>query len=137
MARVPHAIVWVSLRAVLAIHSDLIAEHGGLSGGPKFSALESALARPQQLRSYAKRPLSLEQLAAAYGHALARDHCFPDGNKRIALAVMDVFLQLNGRELTAEEVDAAQTVQQLAAGDLSEEGLAVWIASHTARRSPR
>lgn len=75
--------------------------------------------------------LSLERLAAAYGYSLARNHCFADGNKRIALAVIDVFLQLNGRELTAEEVDAAEVIQSLAAGKLTEDELAAWISEHS------
>jgi hypothetical protein len=49
---------------------------------------------------------------------------------RIALAVIDVFLQLNGRELTAEEVDAAEIIQSVAAGKLTEDELAAWICEH-------
>ena len=60
------------------------------------------------------RPVSLE--VAAYGYALARGHCFTDGNKRVALAVIDVFLRMNGSELTASEPDAVVTLQALAAG---------------------
>jgi len=48
-----------------------------------------------------------QRLAAAYGFALARGHGFPDGNERVALAVIDVFLRMNGLELTAKEADAA------------------------------
>jgi death-on-curing protein len=124
--------VWVPVRAVVAIQLELIAEHGGLGGPPRIAALEAALARPKQQFSYATSPPSLERLAAAYGYALARNHCFPDGNKRVALAVIDVFLQLNGRELLAEEVDAANAMQRVAAGDLTEEQLADWIAAHAA-----
>jgi|SRR5271165_777979 len=113
------------------MHVELIAEHGGLAGPPRLAELEAALARPQQQYSYATQPLSLEQLAAAYGFALARNHCFPDGNKRVALAVIDVFLQLNGRELLAEEVDAANTMQSVASGELTEAELAAWIAAHS------
>jgi prophage maintenance system killer protein len=52
----------------------------------------------------------------------------------MALAVIDVFLQLNGRELSAEEVDAANTMQCVASGDLTEEQLADWIAAHATAR---
>jgi death-on-curing protein len=55
-------------------------------------------------------------LVAAYGYALARGHCFTDCNKRVALAVIDVFLRMNGSELTASEPDAVVTLQALAAG---------------------
>jgi death on curing protein len=123
--------VWVPSRAVLAMHVELIAEHGGLAGPPRLAELEAALARPQQQFSYATKASSLAQLAAAYGCALARNHCFPDGNKRVALAVMDVFRQLNGRELLAEEADAALTMQSVASGEMTEAELSAWIAAHS------
>jgi len=124
--------VWVPVRAVVAMQLELIAEHSGLAGPPRAAELEAALTRPQHQFSCANPRPSPERLAAAYGFALARSHCFPDGNKRVALAVIDVFLQLNGRELLAKEVDAADTMQRVAAGDLTEEQLAEWIAAHAA-----
>jgi death-on-curing protein len=123
--------VWVPLRAVIAIQGDLIAEHGGLAGPPRLGDLEAALGRPLNLHAYSESPPSPQQLAAAYGFALTRGHCFPDGNKRVALAIIDVFLRMNGLELTAEEMDAADTIQALAAGDLTEDALTEWIVAHT------
>jgi death-on-curing protein len=123
--------VWVPLRAVIAIQIELIAEHGGLVGPSRQADLEAAVGRPAQLYAYAEPAPSLACLAAAYGFALARGHCFPDGNKRVALATIDVFLRLNGLELTANEMDAVVIIQSLAAGDLSEEQLAEWIATHS------
>jgi len=124
--------IWVPLRAVVAIQGELIAEHGGLSGPPRHGDLEAALGRPVNLHAYSETAPSLPRLAAAYGFALARGHCFPDGNKRIALAIVDVFLRLNGSELTADEMDAVDTIQALAAGDLTEDQLTEWIAGHAA-----
>jgi death on curing protein len=125
---------WVPLRSVIAIQGELIAEHGGLAGPPRQGDLEAALGRPVNLHAYSESPPSLPRLAAAYGFALARGHCFPDGNKRVALAVMDVFLRMNGIELTATEMDAVDTIQALAAGDFSEEQLAEWIAANSSPR---
>ena len=124
---------WVPLRAVVAIQRELIAEHGGLNGPPRQGDLEAALGRPVNLHAYSETAPALARLAAAYGFALARGHCFPDGNKRIALATVDVFLRLNGMELTADELDAVSTIQSLAAGELSEDQLAEWIAANSAR----
>jgi death on curing protein len=125
---------WVPLRAVIAIQAELIAEHGGLTGPPRQGDLEAALGRPVDLHAYSESPQTLSRLAAAYGFALARGHCFPDGNKRVALAVIDVFLRMNGTALTADELDAVSTIQSLAAGDLTEDQLAEWIAANSAER---
>lgn len=126
--------VWVPVRAVITIQGELIAEHGGLSGPPRQGDLEAALARPLNLHAYADTKPTLSRLAAAYGFALARGHCFPDGNKRIAFAVVDVFLRMNGHEMTADETDAAATIQFLAAGELTEDEFAGWIESNSAVR---
>lgn len=126
--------VWVPPRAVIAIQAELIAEYGGLAGPPRVNDLEAALARPRHLLAYADAPPTLARLAAAYGFALARGHCFPDGNKRTALAIIDVFLRLNDRELTATEENAASTIQELAAGELTEAALADWIDSNSKPR---
>jgi len=122
--------VWIPEAAIRAMHAELLQEHGGLGGAVDDHALGATLARPQQLAHYSNQPVTLSQLAAAYGCGFAKNHCFPDGNKRIALVVIDVFLQLNGQELTASEPDAAVTVQALAAGELTEEALASWIADN-------
>jgi death on curing protein len=112
------------------MHAKLLTEFGGLPGMPRETLLQSALARPQQLLAHGTPAPSMAQLAAAYGFALARSHCFSDGNKRIALAVIDVFLRINGSELTASEADAVDAIRSLAAGDLSEQDFAAWIAAH-------
>ena len=125
--------IWVPLRAVVAIQGELIAEHGGLSGPPRQGDLEAELGRPANLHAHAETTPSMPRLAAAYGFALARRHCFPDGNKRVALAIIDVFLRMNGMALTADELDAVSTIQSLAAGELTEDQLAEWIAANSAK----
>lgn len=126
--------VWVSTDAVAAMRGELAAQHGGLRGLPRRDDLETALARPGHLLACASDPPSLARLAAAYGYAVARGHCFRDGNEGMALAIMDVFLQLNGHELAAPEAGAAGTLSRLAAGELTEGELAEWVAAHMGAR---
>ena len=45
----------------------------------------------------------------------------------MALAIIDVFMQLNGFELMVREEDAVLTIRSLAAGELNEAELADWI----------
>ena len=124
---------WVPLRAVISIQAELIAEHGGLTGPPRQGDMEAALGRPVNLHAYSESRPTLPRLAAAYGFALARGQCFPDGNKRDALAIIDVFLRMNAMALTADELDAVSTIQSLAAGELTEDQLADWIAANSAK----
>ena len=123
---------WIPEAAIRAIHAELLAEHGGLDGPVNEDMLGATLARPQHLDTYTSPAASLFQLDAAYGFGFAKNHCFKDGNKRISLAAMDVFLQMNGYELTAPEADAVIVIVALAAGDMSEDKLAHWLETNAA-----
>jgi len=95
-----------TLHAVAAMHAELIAEHGACWARADRSAGSGSWA-PQHQHSYSKpRPRLGASLRLWY--SLARNHCFADGNKRIALAVIGRVPAIDGRELTAEEVDAAE-----------------------------
>lgn len=113
-----------------AIHTDMLLTHGGMPGLRDENGLESALARPRQRLSYDPET-DLAALAAAYGHGLARNHPYNDGNKRVAFVVMAVFLRLNGYELLASETDVVTTIVALASGELEEETLANWIRGNS------
>lgn len=68
--------------------------------------------------------------AAAYGYHLCKNHPFVDGNKRVALVVLDIFLQKNGWELTAIEEEAYVKMMDLADGRLSKAHLPKWLKEH-------
>ena len=122
---------WIAAEAARAIHAELVAEHGGAPGIRDANLLEATLARPRNLLAYGKP--SLAELAAAYGYAFARNHPFVDGNKRMALAAIDVFLQLNGHELGASVESAAAAIRALAEGGLSENELGRWVHENSRR----
>jgi len=118
--------VWVLPAVVSAVHQMLLSEHGGLPGLRDEALLDSALNRPKQRFRYDSQ-VSVVELGASYSYGLAMNHPFVDGNKRIALAVGAIFLELNGHVLDASEAEAVVIFQQLAAGDLTEEALAAWF----------
>ncbi|HEX8165875.1 MAG TPA: type II toxin-antitoxin system death-on-curing family toxin [Beijerinckiaceae bacterium] len=121
--------VWVAKAVVLAIHDEQIAEHGGLPGLRDMGLLDSALARPQNLFHY--ESLDLVEIGAAYGYAIARNHPFNDGNKRVSAVVTELFLQLNGIELTASDGDVVATWLALASGRIDEGQFVSWLRAHT------
>jgi death-on-curing protein len=119
---------WLDLAIVLDFHSEQLSLFGGADGVRDLGLLESALARP--INKFAYGETDLAALAAAYGFGIARNHAFVDGNKRTALASMIVFLGLNGMDLDAPQDTATAIVLSLAAGEITEETLASWIAEH-------
>ena len=127
---------WVALEAVLLLHEESIAEHGGLAGVRDLGLLESALARPQNLFAY-EGVSDIARLAAAYAAGIARNHPFADGNKRAAFLALGLFVAINGWRLVADKAEATIVMLDLAAGELEEEALAEWIRARLARRSPQ
>ena len=118
--------IWVLQDTAIAVHQMLLAEHGGLSGIRDETLLNSALARPLQHFTY-NSDISITELAASYSYGLAKNHPFIDGNKRIALTIAAIFLELNGYSLNAPEAEAVVIFEKLAAGNLNENNLATWF----------
>jgi len=124
---------WLLLEAVVAVHKMLVAEHGGIAEIRDRGLLESALARPPNRFAY-ESDADLFDLAAAYAFGLARNHPFVDGNKRISITAVAMFLGDNGHEFAPEKVDALETFLRLAAGEVEEEELARWIERNSRKK---
>ena len=123
---------WVDKRALLLLHAESLAEHGGSAGLRDEGLLDSALARPLNLVAYGEPDFA--DLAASYAFGLAKNHPFVDGNKRAAFLSAGLFLTLNGFRLTASQVDATQAMLALAGSELSEEAFARWLRANTSPR---
>jgi death on curing protein len=106
--------LWLDFHDVCAIQAEILAESGGEPGILNEGAHESTLNKPQNLYHYGE-DVTLYELAASYGYGLVKNHCFKDGNKRIALITVYTFLVINGVELNASEVDATNFFLALAA----------------------
>ncbi len=131
--------VWLIDEVVLAVRDEQLAEHGGLSGVRDLGAVQSALARPRNLASY-ENCKDVARLAAAYAYAyaygIARNHGFADGNKRTALVAADLFLMLNGFELSSSPAENVLTILGVADGSMSEDDLAAWFRGNIKEHTP-
>jgi death on curing protein len=128
--------LWLEIVEVCAIQNEIMAESGGDSGLLNEGALDSTLNKPKNLYHYNNEAI-LYDLAAAYGYGLVKNHCFLDGNKRIALIATYTFLSINGIELTASEIEAANFFLELAASfnaqteDMNK--IALWLQANSER----
>lgn len=120
---------WISKKAVLAMHSQQLADHGGSDGMRDETLLDSALSKPLNVFAYVDEP-DLFRLAASYAFGIARNHAFVDGNKRTALVVSITFLDLHGWDIVAPKEDVYLTFLHLAEGSLSEDELADWFRKY-------
>jgi death on curing protein len=123
---------WLIEGVVIAMHGELIAEHGGSPGIRDAGLLSSALARPQNQATYSKP--SVFDLAAAYAFGVIRNHPFLDGNKRTGFLAACVFLDLNGWELMASEAEAVAAVLALTTGEMDEAAFAGWLKTNSVIR---
>ena len=123
---------WLDVNIVLDVHAEQLALFGGPDGIRDLGLLESALARP--LNKFAYGETGLAALAVAYAFGIARNHPFVDGNKRAAFAAMIVFLGLNGIDFDARPEEATAIILGVAAGEIDEEGLSLWIADSLSGR---
>ena len=93
-------------------------------GGPApirdVGLLESALARPAATAFGADAYPGLERKAAALVHSLIRNHALVDGNKRLGLGALIVFLGVNGHRLRWTNDEAYDFIVSIADGRLDD-----------------
>ena len=123
---------WIDKRALLLLHGESLAEHGGAAGMRDEGLLDSALARSKNLAAYGEPDIA--DLAAAYGSGISQNHPFVDGNKRAAFLSVGLFLALNGHRLAATQAEATIAMLSLAAGELEEAEFAAWLRAHLVAR---
>ncbi len=124
---------WIDKNLLVILHNESLVMHGGASGVRDEALLDSALNRAPNL-AHDGQP-DYAELVAAYGVALAKNHPFVDGNKRVAFLSVGVFLMLNGHRLTATQVDATLIMFAVAAGEIDEPAFAEWIRQNSRLRN--
>ncbi len=125
---------WIDETALILLHAETISQHGGAAEIRDAGLLDSALDRARNRATY-EEDSTIPRLAAAYAYGIAMNHPFVDGNKRVALLALGLFLRLNGWKLTASQVDATKTILNLAAGKVTEKALAAWVEKNSERIS--
>jgi death on curing protein len=114
---------YVTTADALFFHKQLIERYGGADGVRDVGALESALHRPQT--GYYD---TLIHEAAALMESLVQNHPFVDGNKRVAFAVVDVFLRINGFAIVASSAAIYEhVIGLLEEGTFDLEHLVPWL----------
>jgi death-on-curing protein len=110
-------LLFLTKEEVLAIHARLIDAFGGSYGLRDEGAMESALAAAQNRAAYENA--SLAGCAATYAYHLSQAHPFIDGNKRVAAAVSEIFLEINGARLKVTNDEIVSLFLSIAAGQMS------------------
>ena len=122
-------VLYLTLQETLELHEQLILRFGGSAGVRDMGLLESALIRPQT--GYYE---TLSMQAAAMFQSLCQNHCFVDGNKRVAFAATAIFLRMNGYRLSVKADDGETfLVNQVIQKRMAIEDIATWLESRMRR----
>ncbi len=125
---------YLTAAELLIVHQALIERFGGMAGITEagFARLEAAAATPRQSAFGADLYPELADKAGALAFAIVRGHPFSDGNKRVAVAALDLILSLNGARLAASD-DEVYALAMAAADHLGRDALIAWVRAHLAR----
>lgn len=122
--------VFPPIEAIIDLHAELLAEHGGVPGLRDRGALEASLARAQII-AYADGHVTVFDLAAAVCVSILRNHPFVDGNKRAGFVALGMILHMNGLHLDVSEREAADMILSVAARERSEDAFRQWVADNS------
>ena len=96
----------LTVNDIMLLHEKIIDKTGGIKGVRDVGLLELAVNSPFVSFDGEDLYKTLEEKAKQLCNSLIRNHPFLDGNKRIGILAMLVFLDLNGKRLniTNEEI---------------------------------
>ena len=118
---------YLTLLEVLDLHRQILEQSGGALGIRDLGLLESAIAQP--LMTFGGEDLypSVMEKAVAIGFSIIMNHPFVDGNKRTGHAAMEIFLILNGMEISASVDEQERIILAVASGKIEREELVEWL----------
>jgi death-on-curing protein len=119
--------LYLSPQQVLFIHYRLIHDTGGQPGVRDLEALKAVLASPQQIENGQEAYPGLYKKAAVLLEALLQYKPFVDGNRRTAMAAVDMFLRLNGQRLGADGPEMIRFITRCAQTPVSLEYGVAWL----------
>ena len=121
---------YLTVGEVLGIYNRVIKQSGGGVGIRDLGALESAVAQPRMTFNGEELYRTIVEKASALGFSLIQNHPFIDGNKRAGHAAMEIFLMLNGFEISASVDEQVEIILGVASGKISREVFTNWLQTH-------
>lgn len=121
----------ISRDQVLMLHSMLINQSGGIDGIRDNGLLDSALNMPFQSFNNEEFYPSIQGKAARLCYSILNNHPFIDGNRRIGILAMLVFLKINYVEIQCQDEDIINLGLDIASGKHDSSYIMEWIILHS------
>ncbi len=121
----------LSKEQILMLHSMAIKQSGGLDGVRDDGLLDMALHAPFQTFESTELYPSIQSKAARLCFSIISNHPFIDGNKRIGILAMLVFLDVNQVEINCSNQDIIGLGLGVASGKYNTDFIIDWIIAHS------
>lgn len=115
---------------VLKLHKIISDETGGDPNVRDIGLLESALESAYATFGGEELYPTVEEKAARIGFSLISNHAFVDGNKRIGMYVLLIFLEVNSKDICPTNEEVARVGIAVASGEMKYEELLDWIKAN-------
>ena len=116
-----------TLEDIIWAHTACIEAHGGPPGVRDVQVVDSASARPQATFDGQALYVRFEEQAAALFESLCKNHGFVDGNKRVALATLLGFIDINGYTLETDDDELIDLTLGMAENRYAREDVVRWL----------
>lgn len=121
----------LSKEQILTLHSMVIKQSGGLDGVRDNGLLDMALHAPFQTFECTELYPSIQNKAARLCFSIISNHPFIDGNKRIGILAMLVFMDVNQLEVNCSNQDIIELGLGAASGKYNTDFIKDWIIAHS------
>lgn len=122
-------IKYLSVEQVINIHKQILEGTPEDKNRSPDKSIDSAINRIHDYVYYDGLN-DLFKMAALYGVAIAKGHCFNNGNKRTGMVSMVVFLEINGIQLSACDQQIEDIMIDIVENKITQDGLADWLRSY-------
>ncbi|MFC2615752.1 MAG: type II toxin-antitoxin system death-on-curing family toxin [Treponema sp.] len=122
--------IFFEYEQVVKIHRSLIEKTGGMDGIRDAQLLDSALKTPFQTFGGNNLYPDILDKASQLCYSLIENHPFVDGNKRIGVHLMLLFLKLNNIEVNYSQQELVDFGLDIASGKMSKNDIKGWIIEH-------
>lgn len=126
----PKKVKILSEEKVISLHKLMAEKTGGDFGLRDIGLLESALESAYATFGGEELYPTVEEKAARIGFSLISNHAFVDGNKRIGMYVLLIFLEVNSKDIRPTNEEVARVGIAVASGEMKYEELLDWIKAN-------
>lgn len=117
----------LTIEKIVELHHKMALATGGEPNIRDMGLLESSVHSPYACFGDMEAYPTIKEKGARLGYSLISNHAFFDGNKRIGVYAMMVFLTVNGVKLNPSNAQVEEIALSVASGESDYGSLLAWV----------